>query len=198
MDGVDPRAFEFAISQINDGFVFESFAQSFISGVMGYEFVPIGGIHDRGIDGLEHTFQREGYSRQIYQLSRSNDAQSVINNKSIDAETRAIIRYGLETNDPWLGDLVRRADAGETIIDNLNIPPTSEEKIEALAELICRAGDEASAALLVPMATLENAPHPKALANTAKHFAFTRCVESNLYGMVDAQIAMLESELLIA
>jgi hypothetical protein len=59
-------------------------------------------------------------------------AQSVINNKSIDAGTRAVIRYGLEINDPWLPELVRRVDVGETIIDNLNIPPTSEEKIEAL------------------------------------------------------------------
>jgi hypothetical protein len=125
-------------------------------------------------------------------------AQSVINNKSIDAETRAIIRYGLETNDPWLADLVRRADAGETVIDNLNVPPTDGEKIEALAEIICRAGDEASAALLVLMATVENALHPKALANTAKHFAFNRCVELNLYGIADTQIAMLEVELLAA
>jgi len=125
-------------------------------------------------------------------------AQSVINNKSIDAETRAIIRYGLEINDPWLAELVRRADAGETIVDNLHVPPTSEEKIEALAEIICRAGDEPSAALLVLMATLENASHPKALANAAKQFAFTRCIESNLYGMVDAQIALLEGELLAA
>jgi hypothetical protein len=123
-------------------------------------------------------------------------AQSVINNKSIDAETRAIIRYGLEINDPWLAELVRRADTGETISDNLNVPPTSEEKIEALAEIICRAGDESSAALLVLLATLENAAHPKALANSAKQFAFTHCVESNLYGMVDAQIAALEGKLL--
>ena len=123
-------------------------------------------------------------------------AQSVINNKSVDAETRTIIRYALEINDPCLPELVRRADAGETIGDNLNIPPTSEEKIEALAEIICRAGDESSAALLVLLATLENAPHPKALANAAKHFAFTRCVDLNLYGIVDAQIALVESELL--
>jgi len=68
-----------------------------------------------------------------------------------------------------------------------------------LAELICRAGDEPetkSAALLVLMAVLENASHPKALANTAKHFAFSRCGELNVYGMVDSQIAVLESELL--
>ena len=128
-------------------------------------------------------------------------AQSVINNKSIDAGTRAIIRYGLETNDPWLAELVRRADAGETIIDNLNITEadeddSSEAKIEALAEMICQAGDRPAAALLVLMATLENASHPKALANTAKHLAFTRCGELNLCGMVEAQIAVLEGELL--
>ena len=124
-------------------------------------------------------------------------AQSVINNKSIDAGTRAWIRYGLEINDPCLPELMRRVDDGETIGDDLNIPPTNEEKIQTLAEIICRAGDEPSAALLVLLATLENAPHPKALANAAKHFVLTRCSASNVYGMVDAQIAVLESELLI-
>ena len=122
-------------------------------------------------------------------------AQSVINDKSIDAETRAIIRYGLEINDPWLPELVRCVDAGESIIDNLFVQ-SSEEKIEALTDLICRAGDEPSAALLVLLSTLENSTHPKALANTAKHLAFTRCAELNLNGMVDAQIATLEDQLL--
>lgn len=125
-------------------------------------------------------------------------AQSVINNRSIDADTRAVIRYGLEINDPWLGDLVRRVDAGETIIDDLGRlqVDSSEDKVEALASLICRAGDQPAAALLVLMATLENATHPKALANTVKHLAFTRCGELNLHGMVEAQIAVFESELL--
>ena len=99
---------------------------------------------------------------------------------------------------------MRRANAGEAIVDNLNLPDTSEddsseEKIEALAEMICRAGDEPatkSVALLVLMATLETATYPKALANLTKHFAFTRCGELNSYGMVDAQIAALEGELL--
>ena len=122
-------------------------------------------------------------------------AQSVIDDKSIDSQTRAIIRYGLETNDPWLADLVRCVDAGETIIDNLYVH-SSEAKIEALTEMICRGGDATSAALLVLLATLENSTHPKALANTAKHLAFTRCGELNVRGMVDAQIAALETELL--
>ncbi len=65
--------------------------------------------------------------------------------------------------------------------------------------MICRGGDEPDtklAALLVLMATLENSTHPKALANAAKHLAFTRCGELNVYGMVEAQIATVENELL--
>jgi len=134
-------------------------------------------------------------------------AQSVINDRSIDAESRALIRYGLEINDPILAELVRRADAGEDILKALhnseisetNASDSREEKIETLAETICRAGDEPetkSAALLLLMGTIERSEDPKLLANVAKHFAFSRCGEFNLYGMVDAQIAVVEGELL--
>ncbi len=131
-------------------------------------------------------------------------AEAVINGSSIDPQWRNIVRYALEINDPLLPDLVRRADAGEQIIDTTVFSSTSEdndddaneEKIGALAEIICRAGDEAAAALFVLMGTLENSAHPKLLANTAKHFAFTRCAELNLYGMVDAQLPLVEGELL--
>src|SRR5215213_6170460 len=130
-------------------------------------------------------------------------AKSVINDTSIDPQWRNIIRYALEINDPWLADLVRRADAGERIIESLDLSQTpetneddsSEDRIEALAEIICRS-NEAAAALFVLMGTIENSKDPKLLANTAKHFAFTRCGELNLYGMVDAQIAVVEGELL--
>ena len=131
-------------------------------------------------------------------------AQAVLNDKSIDAQSRAIIRYALEINDPWLAKLVRRAEASETILDTIGVSETSEtseadskaEKIEALAEIICRAGDQSTAALFVLMGIMANSRHPEVLANTAKHFAFTRCGELNLYGMVDAQIAVIEDELL--
>jgi hypothetical protein len=134
-------------------------------------------------------------------------AQSLIKDKTIDAQSRAILRYGLEINDPWLPELVRRADAGEDLVEVLESSLISkasednsgEQKIEALTELICRAGDEPetkSAALLVLMATIENAVHPKALANAAKHFAFTRCGEMNVSGMVDAQVAALKEDLM--
>jgi hypothetical protein len=42
-------------------------------------------------------------------------AQSVIDDKSIDAQSRGLVRYALEINDPWLAEIVRRIDAGETI-----------------------------------------------------------------------------------
>jgi len=34
------------------------------------------------------------------------------------------------------------------------------------------------------------------LSNTAKHLAFTCCGELNLCGMVDAQVAVIEAELI--
>lgn len=51
-------------------------------------------------------------------------ARAVLNDKSIDPQSRAIIRYALEVNDPWLAELVRRADAGEAIVDALDFEET--------------------------------------------------------------------------
>jgi hypothetical protein len=133
-------------------------------------------------------------------------AQAILNDTSIDPPSRAIIRYAMEINDPWLAELVRRADAGETLFDTVDFSQTpdtrahasSDERVEALAEMICRAGDEPetkSAALLVLMSIIENATHPKVLANTTKHLAFARCGELNLYGMVEEQVATVERKL---
>jgi len=93
----------------------------------------------------------------------------------------------MEQNDPWLADLVRRSEANED---------DSREKIEALADIICGAGDQSAAALFVLMGTMQNSSEPEALANTLKHFAFTRCGELNVFGMVDDQIAVVEDKLL--
>ena len=45
-------------------------------------------------------------------------AQDLINNKSIDAATRTVLRYGMEIDDPLIPDLVRRVDAGKRIFDD--------------------------------------------------------------------------------
>lgn len=128
-------------------------------------------------------------------------AHALINDRTIDAGERVWIRYALETNDaPGLAELVRRADAGEPIINDSPWEPNeelaTEDKVEQLAKMICQTGDQA-AALLVLMSTLEKSEQPKVLANQIKHLAFTRCGELNCYGIVDAQIAAIESELLV-
>ena len=131
-------------------------------------------------------------------------AQAVLNDESIDPQTRAILRYGLETNDPWLARLIRQAAANESIVQTFDLLQTlkpdkkhsNRENTEALAEIICGAGEESAAALLVLMGMIQNSAEPRAVANTAKYVAFTRCGELNVRGMVDAQVALLEDELL--
>src|SRR5829696_7815631 len=95
-------------------------------------------------------------------------AQSVINYRRTDPQWRSIVRYGLEINDPWLADIVRRAGAGEKIIDtdDFSLEPQSNEddsnepNPEVLADIICRAGDGAAAALFVLMGMMENSKDP--------------------------------------
>ena len=148
-----------------------------------------------------HTNQPTTTNTIVNALKRR--AQAVLNDRSINPQSRAIIRYALETNDPWLAELVRRADAGETTeqLDFSQTPDTNDDdsteaKIEGCVELICRASGKAAIGLLVLMGTLEKAAHPKALANVAKHLVFACCAESNVNGMVDTHIAHLESDLL--
>jgi hypothetical protein len=147
-------------------------------------------------------------------------AMRIINNNAIDPGTRAFIRYALDTNDPWTPGLVRRAESGEVFDENFNLTrredepvkelsieyeaesqldQTIDEKLEALTDLICRPGNEPdikSGALLLLMATLESSALPKTLATTTKNFAFLRCCELNLFGMVDLQTELIEKELL--
>jgi Fic family protein len=75
-------------------------------------------------------------------------AQAVLNDSSIDPQSRAMICYALETNDPWLARLVRQADT-EGTIDLSEIPlgsdaDSTEDKIKVLTDKICRGGDSLS------------------------------------------------------
>ena len=63
--------------------------------------------------------RRNGTARTTISKALKRRAEAVIKDRSIDAESRALIRYGLETNDPLLAELVRRAEAGETIIETI-------------------------------------------------------------------------------
>ena len=67
----DPNAVRLALQKIEDGKIFENFAQSFLSSRLGYRFISAGGIKDRGIDGFEYSLYRESHTKIIYQISIS-------------------------------------------------------------------------------------------------------------------------------
>jgi hypothetical protein len=72
-----------------------------------------------GSQVAKNTLTLNGTSKTIISNALKRRAQAVIKDKSIEAQSRALIRYGLETNDPLLAELVRRVDAGETIIETI-------------------------------------------------------------------------------
>jgi hypothetical protein len=147
-------------------------------------------------------------SNNTLQLNSNRDevrrrAWSLLRDKSLDEGSRSLIGYALEIDDPALSELVRRAEAGESVTDNIAAANKledhlTEQRVDTLAEMICRAHDLGvrAAALLLLMSALENAEDPKSLAINIKHYAFTRCGELNVCGMIDAQIGTLENELL--
>jgi hypothetical protein len=159
---------------------------------------------DTSATALEETPHETETTNITVSDATKHRAESVINDTAIDPQWRTIIRGALELNDPWLAELLSRAEAGENVIDtfeSLRTPDANEDdstigKMEALAEIICRSGDESTAALFVLMGMLENSADPKALANATKYFAFSHCAELNVYGVVDVQIAVFEGELL--
>ena len=69
MGKIDQTAFQYALSIIDDGFIFEEFAQSFLSAYLGHTFIPVGGTKDRGIDGLQHVFSQRNREETVYQMS---------------------------------------------------------------------------------------------------------------------------------
>ena len=99
-------------------------------------------------------------------------------------QAKSLLLKPMTTNDP--------IDPAE--FDRDEVDP-DKVTIESLTTIICAAGEEAAAALLVFAATIANSIEPKALANAAKHYAFTHCGELNLYGMVDAQVTFVEGKL---
>lgn len=75
---VDKEAFEYAITKIDDGNIFEIFGNDFLAAVLNYDFIPVGGTKDKGVDAFEHIFARKGYEKHIFQLSTEKDHEGKI------------------------------------------------------------------------------------------------------------------------
>lgn len=67
-DNIQENLVEIALDRV-EGFDFERFAQAFLSGLEGKDFVPIGGIGDGGADGLYSA----GDERYFYQFTRQEN-----------------------------------------------------------------------------------------------------------------------------
>ncbi len=57
----------------------------------------------------------------IIDASLKRRARLLITNGSIPGQTRSLIRYALEIKDPTLVQLVHRVEAGELIIDHVDL-----------------------------------------------------------------------------
>jgi len=78
MEPINPNLFSSTLDIFDNGFEFEEFAQVFLSQVIGYEFIPHGGIKDKGIDGLKTVLMKQGREKDIYQVSIQKDYISKI------------------------------------------------------------------------------------------------------------------------
>jgi hypothetical protein len=57
----------------------------------------------------------------IIDASLKRRARLLATKSSIPQQTRSLIRYALEIKDPYLGQLVRRVEAGEMTIDHVQL-----------------------------------------------------------------------------
>ena len=64
--------------------------------------------------------RREEKSHTI-DASLKRRARLLITKSSIPRQTRSLIRYALEIQDPYLGQIVRRVEVGEMTIDHIHL-----------------------------------------------------------------------------
>jgi hypothetical protein len=57
----------------------------------------------------------------LIDASLKRRARLLVTKGSIPTQTRSLIRYALELKDPYLGQLVRRVEAGELTIDHVEL-----------------------------------------------------------------------------
>ena len=57
----------------------------------------------------------------IVDASLKRRARLLITNDSVPRQTRSLIRYALEIKDPYLGQVVRRVEAGEMTIEHVHL-----------------------------------------------------------------------------
>ena len=90
---IDKEAFRYALSNFGKGTVFEEFAHSFLSKILGDTFIPVGGTKDRGIDGSLRLYTRNSYPSFIYQISTELNYEDKIRDS-----IAKLIKNGIQTD----------------------------------------------------------------------------------------------------
>lgn len=111
---MDIQAFKIALKQLDNGWVFEDFSQHFLSARLGYEFIPVGGTKDKGLDGLQHLFTLKSRETEVFQMSTeiTDPKAKIINTiEKLNQHDKNIGRLTYVTN--------RKVNNKDTIIDEI-------------------------------------------------------------------------------
>jgi len=92
MEYVDTKYFSDVMRAVNDGKIFEKFIQNLFCQLKGANFIPMGGIHDMGIDAAlyEETEDQKEY-KVIYQISIDESRSKILN--TLEALQKNKIQY---------------------------------------------------------------------------------------------------------
>ena len=92
MEYVDQKYFSDVMRAIDNGHIFEKFIQNLFCQLKGTSFIPMGGIHDMGIDAAlyEETKKQEEY-KVIYQISIDESHSKILN--TLEALQKNKIKY---------------------------------------------------------------------------------------------------------
>ena len=69
----------------------------------------------------KQTRTQPNQTSSIVDASLKRRARHLITSSSIPPQTRSLIRYALEINDPYLAQIVQRVEAGEMTIERLYV-----------------------------------------------------------------------------
>jgi hypothetical protein len=125
MIAIHPDALETALLRLSDGNLFERFAKAFLASYLGYDFIPAGGIHDKGIDGFERAHTRKDAGSFIYQISIDQDwrlkiIDSIQKLKDHKIKVDAfyyVTNRAVKNKEPLIDELVERFHVPVTIYD---------------------------------------------------------------------------------
>lgn len=122
---VDRNAFEYAISKIDDGNIFEKFSISFLAACIGYEFIPVAGTKDRGIDGFQHLFKRKENEKLIFQISTELDHEGKVystieklkHNEIVYSKLIYVTNRKINNSESFIDEVFEKANVHLTIFD---------------------------------------------------------------------------------